>query len=213
VELAIHTMFDSVATLTRQGVAEGWFAPGELILTAGGSSFFDLAAAALAAVQPGIATRVVLRSGCYLSHDALHYERMQQRLRQRSPALWGSGPGLRSAIEVWALVQSVPEPTRAVCGLGRRDVSFDMDLPVALAMLRPGRDATPQPLPAALRTTTLFDQHAYLDLEPGGAAMPLRVGDLVGFGISHPCTTFDKWPLLHVVDDDYRITGGVRTFF
>jgi D-serine dehydratase len=42
---------------------------------------------------------------------------------------------------------------------------------------------------------------------------PLRVGDLVSFGISHPCTTFDKWRLLWVVDDDYTVTEGIRTFF
>ena len=60
------------------------------------------------------------------------------------------------------------------------------------------------------RVTGLNDQHAYLELP---AASPLKVGDLVGFGISHPCTTFDKWQLIYVVDDDYRIVDAIRTFF
>ena len=54
------------------------------------------------------------------------------------------------------------------------------------------------------------DQHAYLRI-PEDA--DLEVGDLVGSGISHPCTTFDKWRLLLTVDDGYRITGAIRTFF
>jgi D-serine dehydratase len=211
VELAVHGLLDTLAELARIGHEERWFAQGELILTAGGSAFFDMAAAVLAAVPAHRPTRVVMRSGCYLSHDSLHYERMQARLRQRAGALWGSGPGLRNALEVWAYVQSVPEPQRAICNLGRRDVSYDVVLPQPLAWFRPGLHDCPQPAPAHLRVPALFDQHAYVDANPG--PIPWQVGDLVGFGIGHPCTTFDKWPLLHTVDDDYRVTGGIRTFF
>ena len=42
---------------------------------------------------------------------------------------------------------------------------------------------------------------------------PLKVGDMVGFGIGHPCTTFDKWGLLMIVDADYRVVEAVKTFF
>ena len=42
---------------------------------------------------------------------------------------------------------------------------------------------------------------------------PLAVGDVVLLGISHPCTTFDKWRVLFTVDDRYRVLGAVRTFF
>lgn len=209
-ELAVHAMLGVVAALARSGASEGWFAPGEVILSAGGSAFFDLVAAVLAAV--GIErARVVLRSGCYLTHDALHYARMQARMRERSADLWGAGAGLRNALEVWAVVGSVPEPTRAIVGLGKRDVSHDTVLPQPVAWFRHGVHERPQPAPAALRVTALNDQHAYVDAADG--AMPWRVGDLVGFGVGHPCTTFDKWPLLYVVDDEGRVVGGVRTFF
>jgi D-serine dehydratase len=57
----------------------------------------------------------------------------------------------------------------------------------------------------------LFDQHAYVDA--ADCVVPWQVGDVVGCGIGHPCTTFDKWPLLLTVDDNYRVTGGIRTFF
>lgn len=214
VELGALTMIETVAELTRLGCAEGWFAPGEVLLTAGGSAFFDMAAQTLAAVEAGGSDhtlRVVLRSGCYLSHDSLQYERMQDRMKQRAGALWGDGPGLRNAIEVWAYVQSVPEPGRAICTAGRRDLSYDACLPQPLWWYRQGVHEAPQATPPGWSVSKLNDQHAYVDASDG--ALPLRVGDLIAFGIGHPCTTFDKWPLLYTVDDGYRVTGGVRTFF
>ena len=42
---------------------------------------------------------------------------------------------------------------------------------------------------------------------------PLAVGDIVGFGNGHPCTTFDKWNLIYMVDADYTVTRAMRTFF
>jgi D-serine dehydratase len=155
--------------------------------------------------------RVVLRSGCYLSHDSLHYERMQSRIRQRSAALWGQGPGLLNALEVWAHVQALPEPGRAICALGKRDLSHDLELPQPLWWFRPGLHDAPQAAAPTLRVTALNDQHAFVDGPQGDLAW--RVGDLVGFGVGHPCTTFDKWPLLYTVDDGYRVLDGVRTFF
>jgi D-serine dehydratase len=56
----------------------------------------------------------------------------------------------------------------------------------------------------------LDDQHAYLDVPPES---PLQVGDLIAFGISHPCTTFDRWRALYLVDDALTVTGAVHTFF
>jgi D-serine dehydratase len=54
------------------------------------------------------------------------------------------------------------------------------------------------------------DQHAYLELE---ADSPLVVGDMICVGVSHPCTTLDRWQLLPVVDDNYNVVSAVRTFF
>lgn len=229
-ELAVHSLLDTVAALARAGEDEDWFAPGPVLLTAGGSAFFDMAAAVLGeaawagnsppAIDHAPAVRaptrsrpwqVVLRSGCYLTHDSLHYARMQQRMRQRAGAAWGPGPGLQNALEVWALVQSVPEPRRALCGLGKRDISYDMGLPQPLWWYRPGLHTRPHAVPAGLQLTALNDQHAYVDSVDG--EMPWQVGDLVGFGMGHPCTTFDKWPLLYTVDDAGRVLGGVRTWF
>jgi D-serine dehydratase len=118
---------------------------------------------------------------------------------------------LRNALEVWAPVQSVPEPTRASCALGKRDLSYDLLLPQPVSWFRPGLHRVPQPVPPELQVTALNDQHAYVDSD--GSPMPWQMGDLVAFGVGHPCTTFDKWPLLYTVDDEYTVSGGIRTFF
>ena len=211
IELSVLAMLDTVARLASTGLDEQWFAPGEVILTAGGSAFFDLVIQVLDAARGRGNMRVVLRSGCYLTHDVLGYERMHERMRQRSPRIYGAGAGLRGALEVWSVVQSVPEPQRAICALGKRDISYDLELPRLLHWFRPGQHTGPQPLTRDLRVVALNDQHAYVDSIEGDIG--LQVGDLVGFGPSHPCTTFDKWPLLYAVDDRYGVVGGIRTFF
>jgi D-serine deaminase-like pyridoxal phosphate-dependent protein len=58
--------------------------------------------------------------------------------------------------------------------------------------------------------TRLDDQHAYISVPPGADLAP---GDLLCLGISHPCTTFDKWRAIPVVDDENRVTDVVHTFF
>lgn len=123
IELSVLAMLETVARLASTGLDEQWFAPGEVILSAGGSAFFDLVTQVLDAARGRGNVPVVLRSGCYLTHDVLGYERM----RQRSPRIYGAGEGLRGALEVWSVVHSVPESHRAICALGKRDVSYDLE--------------------------------------------------------------------------------------
>ncbi len=117
--------------------------------------------------------------------------------------------GLRSALTLWAYVLSRPEPGRVIAGIGKRDLSYDAGMPRALAWARPGPGAAPAPL-ADHGLVRLDDHHAYLDVP---ADSPLAPGDMLAFGISHPCTTFDRWPALFLVDDALTVTGAVRTYF
>jgi D-serine dehydratase len=112
------------------------------------------------------------------------------------------------ALEVWAYVQSRPEPEKVLLTMGKRDVSYD-ELPVPRFWCQAG-GARPHPIGDGHRVTGLNDQHCHMNVPTNS---PLQVGDMVGFGVSHPCLTFDKWPVLYVVDDDYTVTGAVRTFF
>jgi D-serine dehydratase len=188
---------------------EGLFAPGEVILSAGGSAVFDIVARELPQ-RLSRPARTILRSGCYVTHDSGTYERLFERVRARSGQPWQSGPGLQPALEVWSQVQSRPEPGLAILTMGRRDVSYDLEMPRPLKWFREDMHPQPQRAPAEWQVEKLNDQHAYLRMPPGA---DLQVGDLVGCGISHPCTTFDKWQLLMEVDDDYTVVDALRTFF
>jgi D-serine deaminase-like pyridoxal phosphate-dependent protein len=169
----------------------------ELILTCGGSGHVDVVSAALTTGRRlSHPVRPVLRSGSYITHDDGLYAATSSMAGQ-----------LRAAIEIWCQVLSRPEPGVALLGAGRRDVSFDAGLPVPL-WRRASSTGDLTPLPATV--TALNDQHAFLEI---GDDVPLEVGDLVCLGISHPCTTFDKWQLIFLVDDERRIIDCLRTYF
>jgi len=198
--------------LVRGADAEGLFGMPEIVLSAGGSSYFDLVARACRTVGALSApVRAVLRSGCYLTSDHGTYLRHTAEIDARE----GETDGLRPALELWSVVQSRPEPTLAILTMGKRDASYDADLPVPLYTTRPTElDAAPAALPPGCRIVKLNDQHAYLQLPEGDPlCASLTVGDLVACGISHPCTTFDKWQVLLAVDDNYNVTQAVNTFF
>ncbi|KQV58670.1 MULTISPECIES: alanine racemase [unclassified Caulobacter] len=186
--------------------AEALFAdPDQVILTAGGSAYYDLVAHALSGRAPGVVP--VLRSGCYVTHDSGFYRELLARMDGRS--VIGEPPRLKPALEVWTRVISRPQPDLAIVMMGKRDVSFDIHLPMVRRWFREGLHTTPQAAPEAT-IEKLADQHGFLSLSAG---TDLKVGDLLGFEISHPCTTFDKWSLLLEVDDDYAVLGGLKTFF
>ncbi|GIF39903.1 alanine racemase [Actinoplanes xinjiangensis] len=171
--------------------------PGRPIVAAGGSAWFDRVAARLAGLRERV--RVVLRSGATVSHDDGFY-------RERTPftRMPGEGP-LTAALEIWAQVISAPEPGLAIAGMGKRDAPFDEGLPVPLDVRRVDGRVEPA---AGVRVTKLNDHHTYLS---DGAA--LAPGDLIRFGISHPCTAFDKWRDIPVVDDDRRVVDVLHTYF
>ncbi len=173
-------------------------APDELILSAGGSAFFDIVVRELASGRPGQpAPEVVLRSGVYIAFDHGLYAGMVP----------SSALALEPALELWAHVLSRPEPGLALACAGRRDVAFDAGLPVPLRIR--GRDGSLRPA-IDMRAVRLDDQHCYLQLPEGTELEP---GEVVCFGVSHPCTTFDKWRVIPVVDDDYRVVDAIHTFF
>ena len=171
----------------------------EFIVTAGGSVYFDVVARELTAGGTAGMT-VVLRSGAYVTHDHGHYDTVSPARRNAADA-----PVLRPALELWAQVLSRPEPGLALLGAGRRDAGFDMGLPVPLRVMHEGVARR-----ISGEVSRLNDQHAYLRLDDGTALVP---GDLVCLGISHPCTTLDKWRVIPVVNDDGRVIDTVHAFF
>lgn len=200
---AIDGFLDRLRALAERLDAAAAFAGREeIVVSAGGSAYFDRVAERLrfpASLSRPV--RVLLRSGCYLTHDDGHYERLSPL---RSAV---GGPTLRSAFALWAEVLSRPEPGLAIAGFGKRDAPFDIDLPLPELIVR--RSGERVPAPAGLRVVDTNDQHAFVAL--GDA--DLDVGDLLVCGISHPCTAFDKWSLLPVVDDEDVVVDAIRTCF
>ena len=208
----VTNLMDRVDAVALQCVQEGLFDGDEVIVSAGGSAIFDLVAARL---NPSLGrpVRPLLRSGCYVTHDHGTYTRMLQAMAPRLGC--DCGDALRPALEVWALVQSRPEPGLAIVGAGKRDLSFDMGLPTPIARAAQAALQT-QPVPAGWHIDGLNDQHAYLRWDATDAALDALapvVGERMGLGISHPCTTFDKWRWMPVVEADYRVSDAISIHF
>lgn len=184
--------------------AEGRFADtDEIVVSAGGSAWFDAVADVFAEI-PALSAPVLklLRSGAYVSHDDGHYRHLTPF--NRVPAE-GS---LQPAFRLWAQVVSRPSPEQAFLNAGKRDAAYDLDLPEAQAV-RDARTGAVRPADG-ITVSGLSDQHAWVRTDPGAE---LEVGDWVGMGLSHPCTAFDKWQLIPVVEEDGTVTDFVRTFF
>ncbi|WP_041678965.1 alanine racemase [Rhizobium etli] len=184
-----------------------------LLVTAGGSVFFDIVVARLsAAVAADPACRLVLRSGAIFFHDHGVYERGLAGLDARGGLRIGgdivsAAAGFRPALRVWAEVLSRPEPGLAISGMGMRDVAMDQDLPRPLALYRNG--ARLADLEGA-RVFRLNDQHAFMALADDS---DVAVGDVIEFGISHPCTCLDRHAILYGLDPDDSVTAAYLTSF
>jgi D-serine deaminase-like pyridoxal phosphate-dependent protein len=196
-----------LVALAQRFDAAGRFADtDEIVLSAGGSEWFDLVAKAFEPVG-GLSRPVLklLRSGAYVSHDDVHYRELTP-FHERIPDKGSLEPALR----LWAQVVSRPEPGLALLNAGKRDAPYDLGLPVPQLVRRP--DGTTRPADG-LTVTRLADQHAFVQVAPGAEPDP-QVGDWVALGLSHPCTAFDKWQLIPLTDADGATVGDyIRTFF
>ena len=202
---AVHAHLTDLRALALDLAERGHFAEvDQVVVTAGGSSFFDQVVEVLGAPWPdGLPVLPVLRSGAYLTHDEGYYARNSPL--GVTPRL--DGTRLRPAVRAWAQVMSRPEPRLAFITAGKRDVPYDIDLP--LPELRRAGGVTTELTGCAI--VKVNDQHGFVQL---GADAALEVGDWVGLGLSHPCTTFDKVPLLPVVGaDGETVVDLIRTFF
>ncbi|MET8447275.1 amino acid deaminase [Streptomyces sp. NPDC005209] len=173
----------------------------EIVVSAGGSEWFD-AVADVFADLPELSLPVLklLRSGAYVSHDDVHYRK--QTPFNRVP----EEGALEPAFRLWAQVVSRPSATEAFVNAGKRDAAHDLDLPLAQVVRRDGVER-----PAAgIEVTALSDQHLWLRTGPEA---DIEVGDWLGIGLSHPCTSFDKWQLIPVAEADGTVVDYIRTFF
>jgi len=208
-EADIRAFLQRAVAVTRELAAAGRFGRSPVILSGAGSAWYDVVAEEFARAEIGAPLDIVLRPGCYLTHDVGIYRAAQERILASNPVAQKMREGLLPALQLWAYVQSVPEPERAIVGMGKRDAAFDAGMPVPARLYRPGA-AAPQAAPAHWEVSGMMDQHAYLRIRAGD---DIRVGDMIAFDISHPCLTFDKWRHIPVLDGSLRVTDIVQTFF
>ncbi|MGF6939541.1 D-serine dehydratase [Paraburkholderia sp. UCT70] len=210
-EPEVRAFLQDAVAVTRELVEQGRFARSPAVLSGAGSAWYDVVAEEFAQATQSGKVEVVLRPGCYLTHDVGIYRKAQTDIFKRNPVAKKMGEGLLPALQLWAYVQSIPEPDRAIIGLGKRDSAFDAGMPEPARHYRPGQQA-PRDIAASegWEIFGLMDQHAYLRI-PAGA--DLKVGDMIAFDISHPCLTFDKWKQVLVVDPQYRVKEVIETFF
>ncbi|MFF7766310.1 amino acid deaminase [Streptomyces massasporeus] len=173
----------------------------EIVVSAGGSAWFDAVAEVFAEIpELSLPVLKLLRSGAYVSHDDGHYRKLTPFNRVPEEG------ALEPAFRLWTQVVSRTSGEQAFVNAGKRDAAYDLDLPFAQVIRRDGaeRPAT------GVSVTALSDQHAWLATTPEA---DLEVGDWVGLGLSHPCTSFDKWQLIPVAEADGTVVDYVRTFF
>jgi D-serine deaminase-like pyridoxal phosphate-dependent protein len=197
----VRAFLDELAALSFRLRTDDLVETDGSVVSAGGSAFFDLVVERLGP-STGVADRVLLRPGRYVTHDSGENERVSpfaDHDRERR---------FHAAIEVWGAVVSCPEPDLAILNLGRRDVAFDQGFPTPSSLRR--RSGEHLDVTGALTVERLNDQHAYCRVAPEIAIGP---GDLVGCGVSHPCTAFDKWRVIPVLDDEDRVVDAVATYF
>lgn len=204
-EKAINTVrdyCDFIVQVAASVAEEKLFGVSEIILSAGGGAYFDVVTDAFLNAKLAIPHTILLRSGAYMAHDDGLYSRIAPFAQP------GSQYQFRSSLEIWGRVLSRPEPGLALLDFGRRDVPFDQDMPVPHWVRH--HDGSQPRDGAQFHISDVNDQHAYLRLPETD---PLAPGDWVGCGISHPCTAFDKWRYIPIVDDNYRVVDAALTAF
>ena len=201
---AVRTWLEELVSAAHRFDRQGWFADtDEIMVSAGGSEHFDLVAEALTEPALDLSRPVLrlLRAGAYVTHDHLHYARITPLTQESEHFL--------PAMKLWAQVVSRPEPGLALVNAGKRDVPYDLGLPLPLE-IRAARTGTVRAA-EGMSVAKLSDQHAFVTLDPEAA---VEVGDWIGFGLSHPCTALEKWQLIPVVAPDGRtVVDYIRTFF
>ena len=201
----IETLLHDAAALACRMAS---FVDGEFILTGGGSAWYDVVCNVWLAAETPPRCRIVIRPGCYITLDHGIYQSSQDALIARDATARQVGGELKPALELVTMVQSVPQPSLAVVNFGKRDAAFDAGLPQAIAHYRQGQMLALKP--GVIVSTGIMDQHCMLRLAAGS---DVRVGDILIFGLSHPCLTFDKWKTLLLVNDEYRVLEELDTAF
>lgn len=199
---AVRGYLAQMRLLHEQLLADGLYGTDSVILTAGGSAYFDDVVTVLSpcisavAETGGPSVDLMIRSGAYIIHDDGFYRGISPFSRE------GDQP-FTAGMYGWARVVSQTEPGLAILDAGKRDLPFDEGLPEP-QLIGPVLGGAMEPLVGA-EITSVNDQHSFMTFDANTTTV--RPGDVVRLGLSHPCTAFDKWTVIPVLAD----TGSSRT--
>ena len=192
--VALAVDFDKAGRFASAGLDE-------IVVSAGGSAWFDAVADVFAGVpELSLPVLKLLRSGAYVSHDDGRYRKITPFNRVPEEG------ALHPAFRLWAQVVSRPSPEQAFVNAGKRDAAYDLDLPEVQVV----RSDAGERAADGITVTGLSDQHGWVRTAAGAG---LQVGDWLGMGLSHPCTSFDKWQLIPLVEQDGTVVDYIRTYF
>jgi D-serine dehydratase len=119
-EPSIRAFLERAVQVMHTLLAEGRFHRAPAILSGAGSAWYDVVAEIFSAAGFGPAVELILRPGCYLTHDVGAYRKAQARILADNPIARRMHSGLEPALHIWAYVQSIPEAERAIVALGKR---------------------------------------------------------------------------------------------
>ncbi|MGO4589379.1 alanine racemase [Paenarthrobacter sp. 2TAF44] len=213
---AVRGYLAQMRLLHEELLAGGLYDSSEVIITAGGSAYFDDVVTVL---SPCISTGaemgdpsvdLMIRSGAYIIHDDGFYRGISPFSRE------GDQP-FRAGMHGWARVVSQTEPGLAILDAGKRDLPFDEGLPEP-QLIGPVLGGEMERLHGA-QITSVNDQHSFMTFDPDTTSV--QPGDVIRLGLSHPCTAFDKWTVIPVLGDsgsaessgNQAVVDLIHTFF
>ena len=187
----------------------------ECIISGGGSEYFDLVVDSFKKNKKNKNFKFVIRPGSYIAYGHGYYLSSLNKINDRKKIIIknkkiNATDLFQPSLELWAHVISQQDSGKAILNFGKRDVSFDLGYPIPLLVYRNGKILHKSPYDKNIVVYKLNDQHAFIKFSKN---YNIEVGDLVKFGVSHPCITIDKWKIFYMINDNNTIVEAFKTFF
>ncbi|MDA9749185.1 hypothetical protein N9U75_03430, partial [Pelagibacteraceae bacterium] len=184
------------------------------IISGGGSEYFDLVVKYYNKSKITKDTKLILRPGSFIAYGHGYYEKKINNLRKRNlltSILKKNNTFFKPSLLLWAHVISINESGLAIINFGKRDASFDLGNPIPINVYRNKKIFKKIKYKSNnLSIYKLNDQHAFLKYNN---KLKLNIGDLISFGVSHPCITLDKWRYIYLINSNHDIIDIYKTFF
>jgi len=184
------------------------------IITAGGSVYFDLVTKYYHKYSFTNNPKLIIRPGSFIAYGHGYYEKKIDDIKKRKiikKYISSKENIFLPSLLIWSHVISINDDGKAIINFGKRDVSFDLGNPIPISIYRKNNFFKKIKNDKNLiNVYKLNDQHAFLKYHK---SLNLKIGDLISFGVSHPCITFDKWKYFYMINSKTEIINIYKTFF